>query len=283
MADVDMTDVAQEGTVNPFDLLTVESNDQGKETPAESSPEPKPAETTPSQEGVKAEAKGEKVDPSEANIPDDNEKVPLNKNKRWKEIRQQNEALQKRIEEMQSAHSKELSEIKSFIQNGQKSTKSEVPPAFKKIFGEGSEELWKEWQTLFPNGQPVDANDLKAQVLSDIRKEQAEQAEASKKQVEWVEGELSKLKEEGLKFDKNELLSILEKYTPTDGNGMLDFRKGYELLELANKSKPANQRKEIRKTLAANTSPQGVSEPVQSDVVDMAKIRKANWRDIVKF
>lgn len=283
MSEVDLTDVAQEGAGNPFDSLIVESNEQGKETPAESSTEPKPTETTPSQEGVNAEAKGEKVDPAKANIPDDNEKLPLNKSKRWKEVREQNEAMRAQLAAMQEAHSKELAEIKSFIQNSHKSTKSEVPPAFKKLFGEGNEELWKEWQTLFPSGQSVDVNELKAQVLSEFEKKQAEKEQASKKQVEWVENELTKLKEDGLKFDKNELLSILEKYTPTDGNGMLDFRKGYELLEMFNKAKPANQRKEVRKTLAANTSPQGVSEPTASDVVDVSKIRKANWRDIVKF
>lgn len=282
MSEVDLTDVAQESGANPFDQISVESNEQVKETPAESSPEPKPAETTPSQEGVEVEGKLEEA--PKTNIPDDNEKVPLNKTKRWKEIRDQNEAMRTQMAAMQEAHSKDLAEIKSFIQNSQKSSKSsEIPPAFKKLFGEGQEELWKEWQTLFPSGQPVDANELKAQVLSEFKKEQAEQAQASKKQVEWVENELTKLKDDGLKFDKNELLSILEEYAPTDANGMLDFRKAYKLYELSNKAKPANQRKDVRKAIAASTSPQGVSEPVASDVIDMAKIRKANWRDIVKF
>ena len=282
MNEVDLTDIAQEGESNPFDKLSVEHNEQEKGTPAESSPEAKQTEAAPSQEGVKSEPK-EKSE-GEDNTPDVNEKLPLNKNKRWQEIRNQNEALQKRIEEMQQSHSKELTELKSLIESGQKAAKSSEPPAaFKKLFGEGQEDLWKEWQTLFPANSEVNVNELKAQLLGELEKRQAEQSEAQKRQVAWVDTELNKLKEDGLKFDKNELLSVLEQYAPTDSNGMLDFRKGYDLLELVNKTKPVNQRKDARKALAANTSPKGVSEPAVSDVIDLSKVRGRNWRDVVKY
>lgn len=283
-----MTDVAQDGVTNPFDSLLVESNEQKKETSAASSADDKQAETTPSQEGVKAEAKTEEKSEvkAEANIPDVNEKLPLNKDKRFKEIRSEKIALEKRIAEMQQAHSKELAEVKALIQNSQKTAKSsEIPAAFKKIFGDVDEATWKEWQSLFPAQQEFNVEDLKAQLMGELEKKQAQQSENQKKQIEWVEDQLESLKEEGLKFDRNELLKVLEDYSPTDANGMLDFKKGYQLLELMNKTKPANQRNSARKTLAANTTPQGVAEPASADTVDVSKARSMgwDWRKLSKY
>lgn len=280
MDNVDLTDVKQEGT-NPFDGLFVESDKSEKETPMASSAEEKPTEVAPSQEGA---GEGEsKVEPK-PNTPDDNQNVPLNKDKRFKELRTERDEFKRQLEELRQSNAKEFSDLKGLIQTSQKSAPNEMPPAFKKIFGEGNEHLWQEWQTLFPQ-QQVNVEDLEAKVLSKLEERQKAEQKAQEDRLGWVNGEIQRLKDNGLKFEKNELLSVLEKYRPIDDEGNLDFERGYELLELVNKNKPENQRNQARKDLASKTSPKGAAEPVESDTVDLAKLResKFDWRRAMKY
>lgn len=279
MSEVDLTDIKQDGNQNPFDGLFAESNDQAKETPGESSPENKPKETAPSQEGVKDE---EETTASESsNTPVVNKEVPLNKDKRWQDMRESIKQRDSQMEEMKKEHQAQISELKELIQSG-KSQPAKAPKAFAELFGIDTEEAWSKWLELSQaTVTPVDEKALEAKILKQIEAKQQEQSQAQKKQLEWVDTELGKLKEEGLKFEKNELLSILDTYRPTDENGYLDFRKGYELLQMANATKPANHRKQARKELAGKTASSGAGDPTPSDVVDLAKTRNKNWRDLV--
>lgn len=287
MEAVDLTDIKQEGgNGSPFDSLFAESDEQGKATPEASSAENKTAEVAPSQEGVgePKEPQAEKPVGTEEkpNIPDVNQPIPLNKDRRFKEIQAANRAMQERLEAMQSAHEKQLAELKGLVQGSQKTAPANTPPeAFKELFGEGNEHLWGKWQQLWPQQPNVD--ELKQQLFQELESKQQEQVKVQEQRLQWVTDQVDSLREEGLKFEKNELLAVLEKYAPTDANGVLDFKKGYELLQVLNANKPENKRKDARKKIAAQTSPQGAAEQVADDTIDIAKTRGKNWRDIVKF
>lgn len=279
--ELDLTDIKQDGHQNPFDSLLAETDGQGKEAPVESSPENKPTEQDPSQEGA-----GDTKEPLEAkvetNTPIANQDVPLNKDRRFKEILDNNKALERRLQEMQTSQEKMLAEMKSTTTN--KSIKA-PPPAFKELFGEGNEHLWEKWQTLYPQQEQVNVAEIKSQLFAELEAKQKAETDGQKQRLEWVNSEVQKLKDDGLKFDKNELLQVIETYQPTNAEGYLDFQKGFQLLELINKTKPENQRKNARKDIAAKTSPTGASEPASDDTFDLSKAREKNWdwRKLTKY
>lgn len=52
------------------------------------------------------------------------------------------------------------------------------------------------------------------------------------------------MKDEGLKFDKNELIKVVNDYRPINDEGKWDFRRAYKILQLNAKS-PDKARKEL--------------------------------------
>ena len=78
--------------------------------------------------------------------------------------------------------------------------------------------------------------------------EQEQKTKESEYWNNWVGDQVQSLKDEGLKFDKNELMKVMYDYKPTDDEGNLDFRKGYEIMEVLKKKDP--EKTEARKKIA---------------------------------
>lgn len=283
MSQVDLTDIKQDGVKGSevFDSLFAENDEQVKETPVESSPDKKQEEETPSQKGDTS--KKDSTTLEDENTSDVNQNIPLNKDKRWKEMREALKERDLRIEEMSKKQEAQMTELKSLIANGQVQS-NKVPKVFSELFGTESEDLWNKYMELNKASVPqIDKESLKKELFQEWENKQKEERQQEQKQLQWVDGEIVKLRDEGLKFEKNELLAVLDKYRPTDDQGFIDFKKGYEILEALNANKPQNQRKQIRKEMATKTMPSGNVEQADSDTVDLAKIRGKHWSQIVKY
>jgi len=209
---------------SPYEEPKVEKEQEEKETPAVSPAESKPEEKAqPSQEGE--------------NIPDENN-LPFHKHPRWKALQEERKTDRQLIESLQQ----KLNEVQPKVQ-----ATSALPQWFVNMYGED--------QALFQQFQQQETeriNAIKESVVKEIEAKEKAKVEAQSKWEKWVDDQIGTLVEEGKKFDKNELFAVLNQYRPTDEQGNLDFRKGYELLELKHSSKPTSN---PSKQVAAKTAP----------------------------
>lgn len=126
---------------------------------------------------------------------------------------------------------------------------------------------------------------IKNQVLSDLdQRTQAEQATATAGE-QYVDTQLQEMSEEGLKFERNELLKFMVDFQKEFGAGSLldtegnyDFRKSLALME---RLQPEEAKENVNKTLASQASRSKVNSPSTSKipVVNTRVLRKGGWRD----
>lgn len=127
---------------------------------------------------------------------------------------------------------------------------------------------------------------LKDQILQEIRNEQQQEQQQTKQGEEYVETQLTEMKDEGAAFERNALLKFMvdfqEEYGAgalLDADGNYDFRKSLKLMNQLQPTEP--QDKTIQKQLAGQsgrakatmTSSQGIP------VVNTNRLRRGGWRD----
>jgi unconventional prefoldin RPB5 interactor 1 len=163
------------------------------------------------------------------------EETPFHKHPRFKELVEEKNQYKKDLDELREEVESKFSEMDS-----QSKTKS--PEWFSEAFGD-QPELWDKFQAYNKSDREAIKNELR----EELKAEKETKEEEVKKQSEWVEDQVNSLKDEGLKFEKNDLLKVMWDYKPTDDEGNLDFKKGYEIMEALKKKDPekANARKEI--------------------------------------
>ena len=106
---------------------------------------------------------------------------------------------------------------------------------------------------------------MKKEILEEQKELANQQADDAKHWQKWVVDETTKLKAEGLEFDENKLHKVISDYAPTDSDGNLDFKKGYDIykaLEGEPDTAKSDARKELADTATATTTK---GEPSKKD------------------
>ncbi len=117
-----------------------------------------------------------------------------------------------------------------------------MPGWFSEVYGE-NEPAWKKYQEYEKQAR----DEMKKEIREEFQKEQKEKEESVTKWSAWIDDQVKDLRDEGLKFDKNELMKVMFDYKPADESGNLDFHKGHEIMELLKKKNPEkiNERKKL--------------------------------------
>lgn len=122
--------------------------------------------------------------------------------------------------------------------------------------------------------------EAKREALKEMESKQTEAQENAKRANDWVEEQITSLKDSGEDFDRNALFKTMEKYRPTDAEGNLDFKAGLELLRL---SQPDGKEKVQAKRKLADSlnSRPGKTEPTSRGYKTSADLRKMGGWDSV--
>jgi len=230
-----------------------------EETPAGSSPAKK--EGTPAGEGKQT---------------DD---LPFHKHPRWLAYQKERKAMKAELEEAKQV----INELKGAISGlgDKKAPEGDIPKWFGDTFGY-DKDAWTQFQEHSVQNQKA----IVAQAVDIIKKElasnQQHQKDEQAQMAQWVEDQLESLKDENLEFDRKELLDVMAKYSPVNQQGIPDFHKGYDILQIL-KSKPDSDKSakdKARKEAAAATMKGGTPSP--SVKVDMNNIRKSSFHELVQ-
>lgn len=241
-----------------FDGFPMEGEPLGEAAPAptESSPEKTDAKETPpvTEDKPELEAKAE--------VPQDEKPLPFHEHPRWKkqiEEKRQLEDTVKGLNDRLSQFEKERSEAEA----------RQIPQEWIDLYGDNPES-WEKFRQL---NQKLNAREVKPEVK-----------EAPKYDASWVEGQLQELTDEGLKYERNELLTVMKEYMPTDSQGNIDFRKGVALLgrfkevEKLKSTDHAKARKEVAASVTSSKSGDKTVQPLTPE-----QLRKLDWRDAARY
>lgn len=215
----ELADIPSDG----LELKDIQKEEE-KETPAESPAEKKPEEEKEEKQEQKPEENSEE------------DKIPFHKHPRFKELVEEKNQYKQELDKLREEVQSQISEIKE-SRSGTK-----IPAWFTELYGE-NETAWNKYQ----EHDKENREEIKRELRDEIQREQKEKEESANKWNNWIEDQINSLKEEGKKFDRNELMKVMMEYKPSDENGNLDFQKGYQIMEVLKKKDPEkiNARKEI--------------------------------------
>ena len=247
------------------------SEDEEKvENPSGSQPE-KDEKESPSQKGEKEKVESDEKKDSKKpdNTSDEDEdKIPFHKHPRFKELVQERNELREMVEELSNKVDERFSEIKK-----ESGKSEEIPAWFSRLYGDDPG-VYAE----YAKADKERREEIKAEIREEFEEKRKKDEEEIEKNNKWVKESIQSLKDEGYKFEKNELLKIMVDYQPTDENGNLDFKKGLKLLEKLNE-KGIDKKKEEKKKIADNSGSLGSlsGEPNNEGVKTWAQTRKEGW------
>ena len=291
--DKDLLAEIQQEDESPFDNILAEMDQQETETSEESPTETKQTEESPSQEGEedKSNSDDNPVDASEdadksKETPDENKDIPFHMHPRWKEKDEKIARLEKALEEQTNSMGEMKTGIDDIRQNLASKEPSEQYQVFKELFDNGSlgddqlNQAWEKFQKLVPQ-QSVNVDELKQSLRQELAKEQEEKKSQEQALIEWSRQQIQELKDEGKTFDENKLLKVIEKYSPTNGQGHTDFNKAYELLKLEEKALQDNSKLKAKKQIASRSSSDSSAEPKKDDFVTPADLEGKDWTEFI--
>jgi hypothetical protein len=232
-----LADVEQEGA-NPF-------KDIGEETQSESLTEEKSEEVI-------------------ADTSKEEEAVPFHKHPRWIERENELEMLRQRDAELEQ----QLAELTAARET---QVDSQVPDWFSELYGDNL----VAWQKYSAAEQARTA-EIEQRILARQQEEQMKAQQEAEFYDKWINNEIAKLEDEGLKFDRNELLATMIEYSPTDSQNNLDFRKGFNIYS-ALQAKPNSEKSDARKQIADSTSVNNGGELPKKDYVTSVEARRMSW------
>jgi len=269
-----LADVPSEGDILTDDEKKPEGENGDKTEDSE--PSESPAENNedgdaPASEGVGA--KDDKVpDPS---TPSEDEQVPFHKNPRWKKIYSENKELKSTVGEMKEKLSK-LDDIEARLDSREKS-QEEIPSWFG-----GDEPAWKAYKV----DEESKFEKYRERIESERQQLETKKAADADKWATWVRTSLEEVAEENnLDFEKdkttkNELMDVMNKYSPVDTQGNLDFRKGYDLLKLT-KGTAERDKAKAKKAAASTADSTPSPEKPKRDFLTGADFNGGkDWRDV---
>ncbi|WP_457635788.1 hypothetical protein [Persephonella sp.] len=266
-----MADIKQEGKVDDLmqidDLLSDDptnlvDDEKEKENSADS-----PAETTnekedPSQEGDKT--------PTEENI-------PFHKHPRFKQLIEENRKLKELVE----TSTQKVQEVEGKIEEKLKvEVKDEVKlPRWWSILA-GEDEISQQAYKDFMEYDKEQRARIKQELLEEQQRQEQEQKEVEERWNKWVDEEIKSMQDEGLEFDKNELIKIAVDFQPTDQNGNISLRKAYDILKLQKKDKDSLTEK--KKEIASKTSSSSNKDPEVKQFNSSIELRNRSWTSLIE-
>lgn len=190
----------------------------------------------------------EKEEPSQEGegIPDEKIEVPFHKHPRFREIIEKTHKLSEDLE----LANKTIEELK----NSKKENEGEEMAGwFGELYGD-SEETKTAWK-IYKTQSLKDREETKREILAEIEARNSAVVQEEARWNNWVDGEISRLQDEGEKFDVNKLKKVMVDYRPTTEDGKsLDFDKGLELYKKLYGSNEDKDKNKIRKQIADTTT-----------------------------
>jgi len=223
-------------------LANVESEENSlnevTDTPSESQPESNQTEESPSSQG----------ESHKENNTENEENIPFHKHPRWKAKQQEIENLKKTVDELLPFR-EEVERLRQDFSKVSPQETTQIPPWFSALYGENYD-AWK----IMELKEKEDRLKFKQEVVQEIENRQIEEKKEKDRWNQWIDNQLVNLENEGKKFNRNELLKIIDDYRPIDEKGNWDFNKGYELLQLKKQLENKNGHSQSRKQLASLTT-----------------------------
>ena len=251
-----LADVDEEGEIEDFQDL-----DKEKETPSES-----PAEKEPKDEEEKD--KPEESDDSKKEGDNTPEKeLPFHEHPRWKAREEELNTLREENE----ITARELAELKEEVSK-KAEPEGEVPDWFIELYGD-NKTAWRKYEVHEQEKEQA----IEAKLLERQEQTRKKNEDETLKWNKWVDDEISKLQEEGKKFDRNKLIKVMLDYSPTTNNSF-DFQKGYKIYEKLETEDPAKSN--ARKELADATTKTDKTEKKSKDYMTSNELRGKSWHEL---
>lgn len=249
--------LANEVKEDPFSSLVKEEND----TPAESSPE----NNNVKEEPVQGEIENK---PSENTEP---ENEPFHKRWQAREEKLKRELEEKRLQDIEALR-QEFEQ--RFTSRPASEEDVEIPKWFVTLYGEDP--------VAYKAMQEADAirkEEIKRELIENLKQEQLQAQQEEQKWNKWVDEGIASLEEQGLKFNRNELINTMLQYGPTDEEGNYDFKKGYDIL-VALKGPQNTSTTLAKKKVASLSSTSKGAEPNRKPYMTSADLRHKSWDNL---
>lgn len=250
--------------MNPEDLAQVQVVPQENATPTESPAEIKQEVGQPSQGGD--------------NTPDaDN--LPFHKHPRWIQKNREVEEMRQKLEELLPLKS----EIESLKHTPTHATDPVLPDWWVDAFGtdEASKEAYKKHSVLENQKMREMEDSISKRVRDDIKHEQEERTASVEKWENYIETQITDLQGKGLKFDRNELLKVVDDYSKdVEGNYIpgyvFPFDKAYEILQLKKQvPTPTDKARENAASISSTGTKTGAT--TLNQMPTLTDIRQRGW------
>ena len=247
-----------------------ESEKEEKETPTES-----PTETKPKEDETESPAEEKKEgEPSEPKEGEEKEKPEVfhafHEHPRW--IAREEEL--KELKEFRERAEPLLEKLEKPVQE----ETSEIPGWFVTLFGD-NKDAWSQYRVHTTK----EREELRSEILGEIEKEKSRALVEQKKQDEWVDLEVKKLKADGLKFDRDELLKVALDYLPTDKDGNISLKKSYDIYKAMKADKQTVQPSksvEEKKQVADKTIKKSTATEENKDFKTSADFKGKSFADL---
>jgi hypothetical protein len=264
-----------DGTPSEGDRLDIdksferlEQKSKEDKTPSESSPEKKEAVKEPSQKGEQKEAVKPKTDNTPA------EQLPFHKHPRWIKTQETIKEYEKRV----SDYDKRIAEL-------EKGKDTLVLPDWWKTRYGDTPESKKSYENYAANTK-AERDRLKEEIKSDIQNKSETETKNQQKADEYVNTSLAEMKDEGLAFERNELLKFMVDFQKEYGAGSLldtegnyDFRKSLALMQKMQPKEP-DATKDNQKKIGADIMRTKVRTASDKNIPSISrKALRGNWRD----
>ena len=155
---------------------------------------------------------------------------------------------------------------------------TEIPDWFTELFGD-NQGAWKKYRAY----DAEQRKQLRTEIFEEMRSAENHKQQEEKKWDKWVDSEIQKLEDEGLKFNRNELLKIALDYAPTGADGNVSLRKAYAILEATKgeKKPELKQPAEEKKKIADQTMKKGKSDEGRKDFKTHADFTGKSFTDLI--
>lgn len=244
-----LTNIMRQDQVQFEPETTVEDDEKEKETPSDPSAEKEPKEGESESQSEDKDGKDE-PQPKESEKSEDEEPAvfeAFHKHPRWRAMQDELRTLR----DFQERTLPILEKISTSMETREE-TAANMPDWFKEAFGD-NQEIWQKYLAAGAK----EKSSLKEEILNEINSTIQQASAEEQKWDKWVEDSIAELQNEGLEFNRNELLKVAVDYQPSDENGNISLRKAYDILKLAKGTtatpKPdATKKKEIASKTMGN-------------------------------
>ena len=218
------------------------------------------------------ETKGEEPSESSAEKPEEKAPDSSKDSGKWAEMR-------KAVKRAEEAAAKATADAEAIRKGSEPVT---VPNWFGRFEKETDEARLERFKAIVAKDGELDW--IKQNVLSELEQRQQAETQTATAGEQYVDSQLEEMTDEGLKFERNELLKFMVDFQKEFGAGSLldaegnyDFRKSLALME---RLQPEEEEENVNKSLAAQASKSKVNSPSTSKIpVVSRRTLRRGWRD----